>query len=63
MRSRVKVASVAGWLRRLKERYVDPEDVDDGEELTLDVVEHVSEHLETLEAVLRGEGDEKEGTA
>ena len=53
--SRVRVAAAADWLRRLKERYVDPESVDDGEELALEVVEHAPEHLEALDAVLRGE--------
>lgn len=39
------------WLEDLKERFVDPESVDDGEELAMEIVDKLPYHLEGLKRI------------
>jgi hypothetical protein len=46
------------WLQDMKERFVDPESVDDGEELALEIVDKLPYYLEGLKRIQTREGME-----
>jgi len=58
--SKRELGEVIEWLQDMKERFIDPESVDDGEELAMEVIDKLPESLAALKRIQTRESSSPE---